>query len=95
MNRGKGKDQLYVLRTEALRKFKHNAEREWRRQQGLPPLWFGTWRDAHGPRGERVSFSAGAWTVSFQGRRISRHNSRNGAFQKARKIDPMMLGGAK
>lgn len=67
-------------------KFAARAVRELEKQESLPRGWVGGWRDACGPRGYRVHFSAGAWTLSFRGGRISRHTSRAGALSKAKKL---------
>ncbi len=64
--------------------FVGRAIREFARRAQLPRLWWGTYRDAHGPDGARVFFSGNAWTV-VAGRKKSRHDSRASAFSAARK----------
>lgn len=73
--------------------FDAKALRAAERAIGVPPGWWGTWRDVRGPLGQRVYFSSGAWVVarssiSFPGRwlRRSRHDSRSFAIGKARKL---------
>jgi hypothetical protein len=67
-------------------KFAARAVRELERHESLPRGWVGGWRDACSPGGYRVHFSAGAWTLSFRGGRVSRHESRAGALLKAKKL---------
>lgn len=66
--------------------FVERATRDAEKKLSIPRGWWGTWRDVSGPNGQRVLFSAGVWTVSLNGVRISRHDSRPFALRKAAKI---------
>lgn len=80
------KDLAWVDEYQMLReKFVASAVRRAESASNLPRGWVGRWTDARGPEGERVLFSAGAWTVSYRGKRVSRHGSREGAFRAAKR----------
>jgi hypothetical protein len=51
----------------------------------VPKGWTGKWRDAR-CGSVRVFFSAGGWTLQQHGKRVSRHDSRNYALAKGRKL---------
>lgn len=71
------------------RQFEEAAVRIAERNLGLPPGWWGTYRDVHGPAGERVlkrQRGLSGWIVSFRGEVVSLHDSRSGAIAKARKL---------
>lgn len=66
-------------------KFVANAVRAAEKALYVPAGWWGRWTDVRGPLGERVHFSAGAWTsVRADGAR-QRHDSRTSAIRAARK----------
>lgn len=70
-----------------LRKFFEQALREYEKKLNLPPGWWGSWRDVHGPRDVRVRFcSRDRWSVSQKGKRVSMHDSRASAIRKAKKL---------
>ena len=67
------------------------------RTLGIPPGWWGTYRDVHGPAGERaraVGYGSPDWVVSWRGTVMSRHDSRAGAIAKARRyaVTPQRVG---
>lgn len=66
--------------------FVARATRVAERALHLPPGWWGTYRDIHGPLGQRVLWSSGAWTVSSCGDRVGRYGTRTYALAKARKL---------
>lgn len=68
--------------------FIEKATRRMERDLGLPPGWWGTWRDIYGPYGVRVRYSSGGiWTArSLNGKVIGWHDSRAGAIRKARSL---------
>jgi len=55
---------------------------------GVPPGWWGSYRDVAGPDGQRVRLSRGTWIVRFRGKLVSRHDSRSYAIKAARKLPP-------
>lgn len=67
--------------------FIDKAVRAAERKLIIPFGWWGTWRDVHGPAGQRVRFSGLCWVVSSAHRGvIGRYESRAGAIGKARKL---------
>jgi hypothetical protein len=55
------------------------------RADEVPKGWEGKWRDARCGK-VRVFFSADAWTLQWDGKRVSRHGSRIAALTKARRL---------
>lgn len=68
------------------KEFEAKAIRDAEKALGLPAGWWGTWRDMHGPQGQRVRFSGRYWTVILNGVRVSQHGPRSGAIAKARRL---------
>jgi len=68
--------------------FVAKAARAAEKTLGLPDGWWGTWREVRGPFGQRVSWSTSrrCWNVWKRGMLISRHDSRDFAISKARKL---------
>lgn len=66
--------------------FLERAARAEEQRLRIPAGWWGTYQDVRGPNGERVLFSGGAWSVSRGGARVSRHDSRQSAINKARRL---------
>lgn len=65
--------------------FVAKAVREYERRMRFPSGWWGTWRDIHGPRGVRIRANGGVWTLSKNGKLVSRHDSREFAIKKGRR----------
>lgn len=74
------------------KQFEAKAIREAERKIEVPPGWWGTWREAHGPRGVLVRALRGhGWILRQHGAVISKHDSRAFAISKGKKL----AGGAK
>lgn len=52
----------------------------------VPPGWWGTYSDVHGPGAVRVRWSGQCWAVRHDGVLVSRHDSRSYAITAARRI---------
>ena len=68
------------------KQFVEQAVREHERRNSLPEGWWGSWRSIYGPNGQAVRFSGHAWIVRLRGVLVSRHDSRDWAIAKARKL---------
>ena len=67
--------------------FKAKAIREAERRLQVPPGWWGTWKQVHGPRGVMVRLVAGgAWALRQHGTLVSKHDSRAFAIAKGREL---------
>lgn len=59
-----------------------NAERD----LGVPPGWWGTWRDVTDGAVRVSVYARSGWKITLRGKRISTHDSRSFAITKARKL---------
>lgn len=67
------------------KQFIDKATREYERRLGIPAGWWGRYGDiTDGVRRVHITASM-TWTLSLRGRVISRHDSRTGAINKARR----------
>ena len=69
------------------KQFEAKAIREAERKLQVPPGWWGTWKEVHGPAGIVVRALPGyGWSLKQNGATVSKHDSRAFAIAKGRRI---------
>jgi hypothetical protein len=70
------------------KEFDAKAIRQAEKAIQVPPGWWGSWRDVHGPVGVRVKFSAhgNVWVLRLSNVLIGKFHSRGTAIAKGRKL---------